>query len=219
MYSNQPQNSRFWLAHVDTKYYLYTLSDVTGPIFLPDAFTLRQAREAGLSERQVYRRRDAGEFEAIGRGLFRRVGTEPAQLDLIEIASRTPTATLCLETALAHYKLVDAIPAVIDVAVPRGTRKPRTSDIAQWHYFDAATFNIEREQMPIAEELSIGIYSAARCIVDAFRMRGSQGDELGIEALKNWLKRSGSSPRQLTELARRFPRAATPLDAALKVLL
>ncbi|MCC6805841.1 MAG: type IV toxin-antitoxin system AbiEi family antitoxin domain-containing protein [Deltaproteobacteria bacterium] len=186
---------------------------------LPDAFTLQQARKAGLSKREIYRRRDAGEFESIGHGLFRRSGTEPAQLDFIEIAARTPNATLCLQTALARYDLIDAIPAVIDVALPRGTRTPRTSKLAQWHHFDAATFAIEREQLSLTDELSIGIYSADRCIVDAFRMRGSAGRELGIEALKNWLKRKGARPARLVELAKQFPRAPSPLEAALEVLL
>lgn len=187
--------------------------------YLPDVFTLQQARKAGLSKHEIYRRRDAGEFEVIGHGLFLRSGSEPEQLDLIEIAARTPHATLCLQTALARYDLIDAIPAVIDVALPRGTSTPRTSKIARWHYFDVATFTIGREQLPITDELSIGIYSVERCIIDAFRMRGLAGRDMAIEALKNWLRRPGASPGRLAELAKQFPRAATPINTALEILL
>lgn len=186
---------------------------------MPDAFTLHQAQQAGLSKYEIYRRRDAGEFESIGRGLFRRTDAEPAQLDFIEIAARTPNATLCLHTALAHHNLIDGIPPMIDVALPRGTRTPRTSKLARWHHFDAATFNIERQLMPLTGDLAIGLYTAERSIIDAFRMRGSAGRELGIEALKNWLRRKGARPAHLVDLAKGFPRALTPLEAALEILL
>lgn len=186
---------------------------------LPEAFTYRQSRAAGMSKNEIYRRRDAGEFEALGRGLFRRTGAEPAELDLIEIAARTPLATLCLRSALVRHELIDAIPSAIEVAIPRGTRAPRASAVARWHHFDAATFEIGRKPLRLTDELSIGLFSAERSIIDAFRMRGSAGRELGVEALRNWLRRPGSHAAELLKLAARFPRAATPIKNALEILL
>jgi predicted transcriptional regulator of viral defense system len=46
----------------------------------------------------------------------------PVDDDLVEIAERVSRATLCLETALALHGLIDAIPAAIDIAVPRRQR-------------------------------------------------------------------------------------------------
>lgn len=55
---------------------------------------------------------------------FRRADTAGgADPDLLEIAYRAPHATLCLTTALARHGLSDAIPARIDVALPRGQRR------------------------------------------------------------------------------------------------
>ncbi|KUL40718.1 hypothetical protein [Actinoplanes awajinensis] len=58
--------------------------------------------KGGLSDRQLYRLRDDGAIEAVGRGLFRRTDADLlADIDLLEIARRAPLATVCLTSALA----------------------------------------------------------------------------------------------------------------------
>lgn len=186
---------------------------------LPDVFTLSQARKSGLTKREVYRQRDDGDFEVIGRGLFRRADADERDSELAEITARAPRGTICLSSALARYELSDEIPAVIDIAMPRGSRAPVVSAAVRWHFFDAATFEIEREQLPLKNGMSVGIFSIERCIIDAFRMRGREGHDVALTALKRWLRRPGSRPSALIELARRFPRAATPLQKTLEILL
>src|SRR5665647_3327129 len=143
----------------------------------------------------------------------------PADTDLIAIAVKAPRATLCLETALARHGLSDAIPAAPDVALPRGTRIPATDALARWHHFAPATFDIGRELLALDGAISIGLYDAPRSIIDAFRMRATEGHELGYEALRRWLRASGSQPGQLIRLAGQFPKAETPLRMALAALL
>lgn len=85
-------------------------------------------------------------------------------------------------SALAHYDLTDTVPDALDVALPRGARRPATQAAIRWHLFDATTFDLGRQKIPVpglGAALSIGIYSAERCIADAFRLRGSLGYELG----------------------------------------
>ena len=53
---------------------------------LPATFTYAQARNAGLSRHTLYRLRDGGRVAAISRGLYRKAGSEPADIDLIAIA-------------------------------------------------------------------------------------------------------------------------------------
>ncbi len=66
---------------------------------------------AGLTHHRLYRLRDSGELEQVGRGLFRKVTAELADFDLLEAARRAPSATICLLSALAHHGLTDAIPS------------------------------------------------------------------------------------------------------------
>ncbi|MGQ0625722.1 MAG: type IV toxin-antitoxin system AbiEi family antitoxin domain-containing protein [Sporichthyaceae bacterium] len=185
---------------------------------LPDTFTSAEAFEAGLSKHALYRLLDEGELIALRRGLYRRADATLADLNLITIASAAPRATLCLATALAHHGLSDALPIAPDVALPRGTRAPAGAR-AQWHFFSADTFELGRGLLTLDETTEIGLYSPERCIIDAFRTRATEGDELAIEALKAWLRQRQSQPSELLQLAAHWPRTLTPLRKTLAVLL
>lgn len=187
---------------------------------LPATFTYSQARQGRLSGRQIYRLRDDGVIEAIGRGLFRRTDTSGlADSDLLGIARRSPLATLCLTSALSRHGLTDEIPSTIDVALPRGTYRPVVHAPVTWHLFDPGTFEIGRTTVPVDEETSIGLYDAPRSIIDAARLRHREGSEIFYGALRRWLSRRGSSPSELLAMARHFPKAERPLREAMEILL
>jgi len=194
---------------------------------LPQTFTYSQARSLGrLSDRQLGALLDDGIIEILSRGLYRRTdgpvttgdNEEPPDVDLLEIAARTPRATLCLTSALARHGLTDAIPARIDIAIPRGNHRPALTAPVTWHTFDRPTFDIGRDTQQAGDELRIGIYNAERSIIDAFRLSHLEGPELGIEALKRWLRQPGATPSSLTSMARRFPKAGPSLRQALTIL-
>lgn len=170
-----------------------------------------------MSWRQLYRWRDEGVIEPLGRGLYRRADAPLADLDLIEIAHRASKATLCLTTALVRHGLSDAIPASHDVAIPKGRRIPAVSAPVTWHVFDARTFDIGREMEPVDDETSIGLYSATRTIVDVFRLAPRQASER-YDAIRQWL-RQGGTPADLLEMAKNFPRTVPRLQSALEILL
>lgn len=183
---------------------------------LPATFRYSEAL-AHISERQLRRLVDDGSIIALSRGLYRKsdwLGDE----DLIEIAVKAPQATLCLRSALARHDLIDDIPAEIDIAIPRGSWTPETTAPVRWRHFDPDSFDIGRGRLDIEGGRSIGIYSAERCIIDAFRMRHLEGADLANEALKRWLRRGGQ-PSELLSLARSFPRTQTALRETLEILL
>ena len=87
---------------------------------LPDTFTYTEARKAGLSKHALYRLRDSGQLEPIGRGLYRRHDAPLGDLDLLVVAQRSPMATLCLTSALARHDLTDLIPCDMTSHSPAG---------------------------------------------------------------------------------------------------
>ncbi|MEU8020948.1 type IV toxin-antitoxin system AbiEi family antitoxin domain-containing protein [Micromonospora haikouensis] len=122
---------------------------------LPATFSYSEALAAGISEWRLYRLRDQGLIESLGRGLYRRRDAEATDLDLVETARRASAATLCLTTALARHGLTDEIPARIDVALPRGRHRPVTVAPVAWHWFDPATFQIGRTELPLDPERAV----------------------------------------------------------------
>jgi hypothetical protein len=190
------------------------------PRDLPTTFSYRDARRAGLSKHAIYRMRAEGRLVPLGAGLYRRSDAAPADdVDLLALALRAPQATLCLTTALSRHDLSDAIPTSLDVALPRRTRAPRMDFPITWHFFDPKTFGLGRETIRLDGGARVGIYSAERSIVDAFRMRGHVGPDVGREALRTWVRRRGSQPAALLEIARAFPRCERALREALEILL
>lgn len=187
---------------------------------LPATFSYAQAQQAGLADRPLHRLLKIGRIEVIGRALYRRTDAPlPAHDDLPEIAYKAKNATICLTSALVHHSLSDAIPAAYDIAIPRGNYKPIVRAPVSWHSFDPTTFNLGRTLLPIDEEKSIGLYDPKRSIIDAFRLRRLEGAELGIEALKRWLRWRGSSPGELLDSAKPFPVAHRAIEETLVILL
>ena len=186
---------------------------------LPATFTYGQARKLGLSDWILYRLRDQHLIEPLARGLYARADLAEGDHDLRAVGARAPRATLCLRSALARDGLIDDIPAEIDIALPRGTRAPALDAPISWHSFDAATFDLGRGTLDLGTGQTIGLYSPERCIADAFRLAGTEGPELGNEALRRWLRRRGSSPAQLLKLAAQLPRAEASLRRSLQILL
>jgi len=186
---------------------------------LGDTFRYSEARAAGLSDGRLYRLRDTGAVLAIGGGVYRWADAPPVDLDLIEIAERVRSATLCLETALARHGLIDSIPAAIDIAIPRGNTRPVLKAPCRLHQFDRPTFDLGRETFDVGARTPIGIYSAERSLIDIVRTRHLQGTDIAWEALRRWLRQPGRSPAQLIELSNHFSGAEPALRQALGVLL
>lgn len=184
---------------------------------LPATFTFAEAARHGVSRRSLRRMLAAGEVDRIGRGLYRRGGEEPVDYDLIEIAARARRPTLCLLSALAKHELTDTIPAVHDVAVPRGVWLPVVSAPVRWHKFDVATFEIGRDEIAVDATHALGLYDAPRSIADAFRLRHEVGPDIANEALRRWLRRGGR-PADLMRMTNAFPSARPAVLHALQVL-
>ena len=204
---------------------LYTISSVSRKIAnpirrqLPAAFTYSEARAAGLSAEKLYAWRDQGILDQVGRGLYRWADEEVVDQDLLEIAHRAPRGTLCLVTALARHGLTDAIPPRIDIAIPRGSRVPALRDTIAVHVFARNTFDLGREGLVVSKNLSVGIYSPVRTLVDVIRLRHREGPDVAWQALRRWLARKGSQPAALLSMARRFHGAETAVRDALQVVL
>src|SRR5215468_7194167 len=187
---------------------------------LPPTFTYQQARAAGVPKRRLYTLRDAGVLEQLGHGLFHQAALPwGADIDLVEIALRATDATICLASALARHELTDLIPASIDVALPRNRWRPTVKAPVTWHSFQEDTYELGRERLALEPGTSIGIYTAERCIIDAFRLRHREGADLAAGALRRWLRRPGNHPATLLDLAGHFPKAQPALHAALEVLI
>ena len=131
-----------------------------------------------------------------------------------------PDTTL-VDTAVSAGADLDMVtgPGAYDIALPCGSRPTKTQTPVEWHAFDRRTFDIGRETLQLDGQTTIGRYSAERSIIDAFRMRETEGYEAGNEALRRWLRRRGSQPGHLIAMAAGFPKAHAAIRRSLEILL
>ncbi|WP_107653944.1 type IV toxin-antitoxin system AbiEi family antitoxin domain-containing protein [Nocardia suismassiliense] len=183
---------------------------------LPDTFRFNDAVRL-IGEGRFRRLLADGQITRLAHGLYRKAGWIGDE-DLLAIATRAPRATLALRSALARHDLIDDIPSSIDIAIPRGAWAPKLETPIRWHRFDAATFDLGRDDLDIGQSQNIGIYSAQRSIIDAFRLRHLEGDDLAIESLKRWLRKGGQAS-ELLRLAKSFPTAQRGLNQTISILL
>lgn len=193
--------------------------DVTA---LPPIVSRASLPELGLTKHRLYAMVKAGELEQIAPGFYLRPGElDDTSAAWASISLRKPSATVCLVSALSMYDLTDDIPFALDIALPRGERHlvARFQPV-RWHSFDRATFEVGRTEHRLADtDLSIGLYSPERSIIDAFRLRHVLGAEVANEALKRWLRQRGNAPAALLNIARSFPKAHTALRISMEILL
>jgi hypothetical protein len=188
---------------------------------LPTVVRRTDLEKVGLTRYGLYEMVRRGEYEQIAPGIYVRSGVlDDTTAGLASIASRKPTATLCLLSALSLHDLTDEIPRASDVALVRGERAVTSKYLqVRWHSFDPATFEVGREQHELVDDISIGVYTPERTITDMFRLRHEIGADIANDALKRWLGRRSSKPADLLNVAKAFPKALPALRAALEVLL
>ncbi len=149
-----------------------------------------QALKLGIHPRTLYRLRDAGEIERVGRGLYRLMTASPlANPDWAAIMSRLPRAVICLISALAHHGLTTQVPHTTDVAMGGHARIPKIDGIpVRVFWFAEPAFSAGVTAIRI-DGVSARVYSPEKTIADCFKYRNKIGLDIAIEALRTYRER------------------------------
>lgn len=161
-------------------------------LFRPHGGGLRMsdALRLGINRRTLYAMRDAGVIEAVARGLYRLASLEPlVHPDLVAVATRVPHGVFCLITALSIHELTTQVPHVVDVALERGSHRPRVEHPpTRCFWFSGAAFH-EGIETRLLDGVPIRVYDPEKTVVDCFRYRNQIGTDVVIGALRLWRDR------------------------------
>jgi len=164
---------------------------------------MTQALALGINRRTLYRLRDEGQIERVTRGVFR-LSSLPllSNPDLVTVVLRVPKAVVCLVSALAHHGVTTQIPHEVQIALPRGTKKPKLDyPPIQVHQFTGAALTEGIDIVDI-DGIPVRIYNLPKSVADCFRFRSTLGTDVAVEALKEAVHRKGIPPAQLLKYAR-----------------
>ncbi len=162
-----------------------------------------EAQKQGIPFTILQRMEQAEVLVKEARGLYRLTDLLPlVNPDLTIVVSQTPQAVICLISALYVHELTTQIPYQVDLALPRGHKKPRIDYPPTgytWLREPAYSAGIE---VHMIDGVPVNIYSAEKTVADCFKFRNKVGENIAVEALKDYLRRPQFEMDKLVDMAR-----------------
>lgn len=151
---------------------------------------MADAIRAGIHRRTLYAMRDAGQVEALARGLYRLADAAPlGHPDLVTVAARVPHGVVYLISALAFHEMTTQIPHEVWIAVPRNSEPPRLDyppirvvRLSQAPY----EAGIETHRL---DSVDVKVYSREKTLADCFKHRNEIGLDTVLEAVRMYKAR------------------------------
>lgn len=162
----------------------------------------KDAMNAGVHPRTLYKMRDQGLVVPLSRGLYRLADATPlGNPDLVTAALKIPKGVVCLISALSYHELTTQIPHEVYLALPRGAEPSRLKQPPIRHFWftgRAFTDGIESHQV---DGVTIRIYGPEKTLADCFKYRNKIGLEPTLEALRLYRQRRRPKVHELLRYA------------------
>ena len=151
---------------------------------------MKELRAAGFQTREISALVDQRRIERVKPGLYRlaEYGASGEHAGLVEVCRAIPGGIICLLSALDFHGLTTFNPSEVHVAIPHVAKPPRIFYPPIKPFFFRERFytpGIESVREPAGE---IRVYGKEKTICDMFRYRRKLGEDLAMEALKQYLK-------------------------------
>ena len=160
------------------------------------------AKKLGINQNTLKRMIEAGLLTRETRGVYRLAGLPPlTQPDLIQVSIRVPSAVVFLISALNFHNLTTQIPSCVYIAVPMNVLAPRLDypPIKVYRLSDKTySAGIESHRM---DGVTVRVYSREKTIADCFKFRNKIGQDIPVEALKDYLRQPHPDVPKLMEYA------------------
>jgi predicted transcriptional regulator of viral defense system len=162
-----------------------------------------KALELGIHPRTLYGMRDSGMLERLARGLYRLADLPPlSNPDLVTVALKIPDGVICLVSALAFHDLTTEIPHAVDVALEKGSRRPRLEHPPlRVFWFSGPAWHEGVETYRI-DQVLVRITNPAKTVADIFKFRRRLGLDMALEALRRYREREFFDVGELLHYAR-----------------
>lgn len=162
-----------------------------------------EAKRCGIAPATLYRLRDQGVIQNMGRGLYRLAGGPPlTQPDLVALACKIPRAVICLVSALAFHDLTDEVPHVVEYALPRGAEPPRLEYPPTHLYWFSGKAYSEGIESHEVDGIPVRLYSPEKTIADCFKYRNKIGMDVALEAVRRYRTHRPFRAEELMRFAR-----------------
>ncbi|WP_434749652.1 type IV toxin-antitoxin system AbiEi family antitoxin domain-containing protein [Paenibacillus amylolyticus] len=175
---------------------------------------------AGISPYYIKKLESIGEIERVKQGGYRQAGevNEPPN-EIVEVSKLVPKGVICLLSALSYYELTTYNPWEYQIAIHRGSKKPKLPDYPPIKviYLADAQYSIGIAEVNV-DGCIVKIYDREKTICDMVRYREKIGIDLMKEGLRNYLQSPSKNITRLVSYADKL-RIRTVLQKYLEVLI
>ncbi len=166
--------------------------------------TMKELKEQSVRTAEIKRLVAEGMLDKIKAGLYRLSDLEYPQnvsIGFLDAAKAIPSGVICLISALSYYGLTTFNPSFVYVAIPnRQSAAKILFPPIEFFYFRDSVYNLGIETISTIYG-NIPIYSKEKTICDMFRYRNKLGEDIAIEALKNYISDTSANLHELKKYA------------------
>ena len=166
--------------------------------------SMTEALEKGVHRSILYKLRDQGMLEVLGRGLYRLKDVELVYPDFITISKKIPQGVICLISALSFHELTLQIPSSIYVAIPNKLHKPPIGyPPTKYFWYSDKLLKTGAVEYKISG-YPVKISDPEKTLVDCVKFRNKIGQDVTLEALKIYWQQKKTHLNKLFEYAKMF---------------
>lgn len=164
---------------------------------------MRDLRAAGFQTRDISALVSRGRIERVKPGLYRLAEHDISgeHTGIVEVCRAIPEGIICLLSALDFHGLTTYNPSEIHVAIPHGAKPPRLFYPPIKPFFFRERFYTPAIESVRIQAGEIRVYGKEKTICDMFRYRRKLGEDLAMEALKEYLKLKDANTARLLKYA------------------
>lgn len=162
-----------------------------------------EAIRLGVPEHVIYEMLKEGELVRETRGIYRLAESEmPSDPDLVQVSLLVPKAVICLISALYFYELTTQIPHRVYIALPQNVARPRVKYPPLEVFWVTNSLHSVGMDVQVLDGVKVRIYNREKTVADCFKFRNRVGEDVALEALKDYIRQPKMDVHKLLEYAK-----------------
>jgi predicted transcriptional regulator of viral defense system len=163
----------------------------------------KDLKKIGVHTRTILKLLEEGIIEKIKPGLYRLSEfSDVNYVSFVDVCKAVPKAIICLLSAADYFELTTFTPWQVYAAIPHGSKSPNVIyPPTRFLHFRERSF-VPGIEIVTIQAGKLRIYNREKTVCDLFRLTAIAGENIAVEALKNYLLWSKNNTGKLRRYMR-----------------
>lgn len=182
---------------------------------------MSELRNAGFQTRDIKKLVDKGKIEKVKSGLYKVWDASyegSLNSSFSDVCKAFPKSVICLLSAAAYHELSSINPTSVHAAIPKAEKPPVIEyPPVEFYFWEKSIYETGIIEIKTNSSI-IKIYNKEKTICDLFRYRDKLGEDIALEALKNYLQLKNFDLNKLRKYSKKM-RIKTILTPYIKAIV